>query len=205
MALAAATSGTAAISSALGAWALVGAYGAASTGTALHTLGGAAAFNATLAWFGGGSIAAGGAGMAGGAAVLGGIVAVPALALMAMFSHVSANKKIAEMKTHVGRVLAEAEKCDQSLVVLAAVESRANELTVSISKARDAFEHEFSLTQQALQRPWHVRLWMWLKSILGASKYTSDEVAIIGQLGSVATSLARIIDQPLLDENGAPT
>ena len=53
----------------------------ASTGTAISTLSGAAATNATLAWLGGGSLAAGGGGMALGTMVLGGMVAGPALAI----------------------------------------------------------------------------------------------------------------------------
>jgi len=61
----------------------------ASTGTAISTLSGAAATNATLAWLGGGTIAAGGGGMAMGAMVLGGIVAGPALAI---FGHIVGNK-----------------------------------------------------------------------------------------------------------------
>ena len=61
----------------------------ASTGTAISTLGGAAATNATLAWLGGGSLAAGGGGMALGSMVLGGIVAGPALAI---FGHIVGNK-----------------------------------------------------------------------------------------------------------------
>ncbi len=61
----------------------------ASTGTAISTLSGAAATNATLAWLGGGSIAAGGGGMALGTAVLGGIVAGPALAI---FGYIVGNK-----------------------------------------------------------------------------------------------------------------
>lgn len=61
----------------------------ASTGTAISTLSGAAATNATLAWLGGGSIAAGGGGMALGTMVLGGIVAGPALAI---FGHIVGNK-----------------------------------------------------------------------------------------------------------------
>jgi hypothetical protein len=44
--------------------ALVGLFGTASTGTAIGGLSGAAAWNATLAWLGGGSLAAGGGGMA---------------------------------------------------------------------------------------------------------------------------------------------
>jgi hypothetical protein len=61
----------------------------ASTGTAISTLSGVAATNATLAWLGGGSIAAGGGGMALGSMVLGGIVAGPALAI---FGHILGNK-----------------------------------------------------------------------------------------------------------------
>lgn len=63
-----------------GALVAFGAYGAAqalacaSTGTAIASLSGAAATNATLAFFGGGSLAAGGLGMAGGTMVLGGLV-----------------------------------------------------------------------------------------------------------------------------------
>lgn len=64
---------------ALGAYGAVGALATASTGTAITGLSGAAATNATLAWLGGGSLAAGGLGIAGGTAVLGGIVAAPAL------------------------------------------------------------------------------------------------------------------------------
>lgn len=58
----------------------VGMLATASTGTAIGTLSGAAATNATLAWLGGGALSAGGFGMAGGMAVLGGIVAGPVLA-----------------------------------------------------------------------------------------------------------------------------
>lgn len=61
----------------------------ASTGTAISTLSGAAATNATLAWLGGGSIAAGGGGMALGTMVLGAVMIGPALAI---FGHIVGNK-----------------------------------------------------------------------------------------------------------------
>lgn len=60
-------------------WAAVTGLAAASTGTAISSLSGAAATNAALAWFGGGSIASGGLGMSAGAVVLGGIAAAPAI------------------------------------------------------------------------------------------------------------------------------
>ena len=76
---------------ALGAYGLVGAFGVASTGTAIGTLSGAAASSATLAWFGGGSLAAGGLGVAGGTAVLGGIIAAPVVIGVGLFSQKKAN------------------------------------------------------------------------------------------------------------------
>ena len=53
----------------------------AGTGAAISSLGGVAATNATLAWLGGGTLAAGGGGMALGVQVLGGIVLAPAAAI----------------------------------------------------------------------------------------------------------------------------
>ena len=55
---------------------LIGTYGVASTGTAIATLSGAAATNASLAFLGGGTIAAGGGGVVLGTAILTGGVAV---------------------------------------------------------------------------------------------------------------------------------
>lgn len=60
---------------------LVAAFGTCGTGTAISSLSGAAATNATLAWLGGGTVSAGGGGVAAGTVVLGGIVAVAAIAV----------------------------------------------------------------------------------------------------------------------------
>ncbi len=57
-----------------GTMALVSTYGVAGTGTAISSLSGAAATNASLAFLGGGSIASGGGGIATGTVVLGGII-----------------------------------------------------------------------------------------------------------------------------------
>jgi hypothetical protein len=68
---------------AYGAFTAAALFGTASTGTAISTLSGVAATNATLALLGGGTLAAGGAGMAGGTLLLTGMVAAPAAALAA--------------------------------------------------------------------------------------------------------------------------
>jgi len=110
---------------AIGAGALAGvaAYGgavmfaAASTGTAISALSGAAATNATLAWFGGGALAAGGLGMAGGMAVLGGIVAGPVLAVGGAVFAAMAREKLANARSH----LAEARRASHEMRMAASV------------------------------------------------------------------------------------
>ncbi|MCG7542104.1 MULTISPECIES: hypothetical protein [Pseudoalteromonas] len=103
--------------SATGAAAAYAVYGgvmavaAASTGTPIAALSGAAAYNATMAAIGGGSIAAGGFGMAGGAMVLGGVVAAPIMAIAgwAFASHAEealsdAKKTRTEVNEAVGKM-----------------------------------------------------------------------------------------------------
>ena len=76
------------------AYATVGAFASASTGTAISVLSGVAASNATLAFLGGGTLAAGGAGVVGGIAVLGGLVAIPVLAVGGYFFNSKVNKDL---------------------------------------------------------------------------------------------------------------
>lgn len=76
---------------------------AASTGTAISTLSGAAATNATLAWLGGGSLATGGLGMAGGMVVLGGVVAGPILAVGGAMLAASAETAVDDAKRNLSK------------------------------------------------------------------------------------------------------
>ena len=89
------------------------AWGTASTGTAISTLSGAAAYNASLAMYGGGAIAAHGGGMVLGSAVVGGVVTIVAvgvtIAVMSGFEAYDAaqeSKRIGDtievLRTHTG-------------------------------------------------------------------------------------------------------
>ncbi|WP_119759987.1 hypothetical protein [Deinococcus cavernae] len=101
--------GTAALAGAgAGATAIAGAtaLGTASTGVAISSLSGAAAHSAMLAWFGGGSLAAGGGGMALGTAVLGGIFVAPAMLVGAM----AAARKGEQRVTQATEFAAEVDK-----------------------------------------------------------------------------------------------
>lgn len=68
--------------------------GTAGTGTAITALSGVAASNATLAWIGGGTAAAGGLGVAGGSAILGGLIAGPALLILGGVINSNATKNL---------------------------------------------------------------------------------------------------------------
>lgn len=83
---------------AFGAWGLAGMVGTASTGTAIGTLSGVAATNATLAWLGGGAMSAGGLGVTGGAAVLGGLAVIPAAVVAMYFGQNQAKQKLNEAR-----------------------------------------------------------------------------------------------------------
>lgn len=74
-------------------------FGAASTGAAIKGLTGVAATNATLAYLGGGSLAAGGYGMAGGTVILGGLVAGPAVAVGGFALDAMADKQLETSKS----------------------------------------------------------------------------------------------------------
>ena len=113
-----------------GALTALGAYGAAmtfasaSTGTAIASLSGAAATNATLAFFGGGSLAAGGLGMAGGMAVLGGLVAGPALMVMGMITGAKAQEKLENALSNKAQADEIVESLDAASVQCVAVRRR---------------------------------------------------------------------------------
>lgn len=97
-----------------GTWTLMTMMGASASGTALSTLSGAAAYNATVAAFGGGSVAAGGLGMAGGAWVLTGIAVIPAIAFAA-WSTRSKAKEIDAESARVEQATAELWKTAKTL------------------------------------------------------------------------------------------
>ncbi len=91
-----------------------GALASASTGTAIVGLHGVAATNATLAFFGGGSLAAGGLGVAGGTMVLGGIVAGPALAIVGIVMGAKASANLDNALSN----LAQAQQTREEISVL---------------------------------------------------------------------------------------
>lgn len=106
----------------------VGMLGTTAGGTAIGSLSGAAATNATLAWLGGGSLASGGLGMAGGMAVLGGIVAGPVLAVGGMMLSSKAEAAKEDAYTNLSKAKLAVEEMKTAVVKTKAIQKRVIEL-----------------------------------------------------------------------------
>jgi len=124
----------------LGAYGLVGMVGVASTGTAIGTLSGAAATNATLAWLGGGSLAAGGLGMAAGTWVLGGIIAGPALAIGGYALADQAEEALTKAREYKAEVEVACESMRAVRDVLEGIDRNVQEMSDTVMQMVERFE-----------------------------------------------------------------
>lgn len=124
----------------LGAYGSVGLLATASTGTAISTLSGAAATNATLAWLGGGSLAAGGFGMTGGMIALGGIVAGPALAIGGFMLASKAEEALTRAYQYSADVDEAIEKIELVEEGLIGLRTNADEVIYTLNELVERFE-----------------------------------------------------------------
>ena len=163
----------------------------ASTGTAISTLGGAAATNATLAWLGGGSLAVGGGGMALGSMVLGGIVAGPALAI---FGHIVGNK--GEEALNNAR-----SNLEQAKTILNEANLMLGKLA-AIEKVTSLANSTFSTVSSHLRRAVSD-----LKKVLDAEgenyqAFSAENRESVFRSVKFAQLIKAMIDTPILDQDG---
>jgi len=202
MALNTAKGASAGVSSAVGAWALVSTLGTASTGTAIGTLSGAAATNATLAWFGGGALAAGGGGMAAGTVILGGIVVIPALTLVGVFNHVQANKKIKEIEKQMNEIVGSIDQLQENILKIELIRKRSREVLVSLQKTRKVFDSEIEKVYKSIY-PNEVisKSIKWTKkNLIRQNYFSTKDLEQIQYIGSLATDFAILIDTKIFEE-----
>lgn len=185
---------------AVGALTAFGAYGAtmtfaaASTGTAIASLSGVAATNATLAFLGGGALAAGGGGMALGSTILGGAVAGPAIAILGVVINASASKNLDNAYSNKYK----AEEAAESLKVVCA-------LCNGIARRSDMFTSLISKLDEIL-----VELTAQLEEIINTcgtdfSCYNEKERSVVAMSMSVAAAIKTVLDTPILTEAGELT
>ena len=183
-----------------GALTAFGAYGAtmtfatASTGTAIASLSGVAATNATLAFLGGGSLAAGGLGMAGGTMVLGGVVAGPALCILGIVMNASASKNLDNAYSNLAEAKAAAESLRVVATLCKSITQRA-ELFISLL---NCLERKFSQLTIEMER-------ITSKSGYNYKTYTEDEQKVIVEAMAMAKAVKQVLDTPILTESGAVT
>lgn len=179
---------------------LVGQLATASTGTAIGTLSGAAASNATLAWLGGGSIASGGGGMAAGSIVMGGIIVIPALAVMALLSHYSANKEIKVIKERELEAMSMIDDIKKNILALDTINERCFEFTESINKAKEVFKYQFKkIYREVYKIPLISRFVKFIRNKFGYNYYSEKDLKNISYIGKIASDFAKIIDSKIID------
>ena len=183
-----------------GALTAFGAYGAAqalacaSTGTAIAALHGVAATNATLAFFGGGSLAAGGLGMAGGTAILGGLVAGPALLVMGLVAGNAAKKNLEKAYTNKAEAIQ--------------IASQLNTASLQCETIRRRTYMFYNLL--ARLDTYFLPLIYRMEDIVKAEgndyrAYSESSKKTIASCVSVAVSVKSVLDTPLLTDDGLLT
>ena len=103
-------------------------FAAASTGTAISGLTGAAATNATLAWLGGGSLAAGGGGVAAGAIVLNLIMIAPAAFITGIAVGIVGARRKTKAHEYAAKIAVAIENMKTARELLGSVNTRITEL-----------------------------------------------------------------------------
>lgn len=179
---------------AFGAYSAATTFATASTGTAIASLSGAAASNATLAFFGGGSLAAGGLGMAGGTAVLGGLVAGPALLVMGIITGTKAGKNLQDAYANA----AKAEEIVKELNI-------ASEQCIAIRRRCYMF-YALLARLDAYLYPLNQQM----KNIIDTegtdySVYQPDSKKSIAAIVSLVGSIKAVLDITILNEDGEMT
>lgn len=179
---------------AFGAYGAATTFAAASTGTFISTLSGAAATNATLAFFGGGSLAAGGLGVAGGTAVLGGLIAGPALAVMGLVMGAKASANLERARSN----RAEARKIHEELKTAAmmcnAIRRRAYMFQRLLIRCDAVFTPLVFALEEAIKT-----------SGTDYQHFSDAQKRTVGMAASMAGTIKSILDTPILTKEGELT
>lgn len=176
---------------AFGAYGATMTFAAASTGTAIASLSGAAATNATLAFLGGGALAAGGGGMALGSAVLGGAVAGPAIAILGIVMNASASKNLDNAYSNEAKT----QEAVEGLKIIETLCDAITARSIMFYELLDKLNHYFEGLINQLEELLH-------NSGNDYSKYTEEEQAVVAMALNVAGAIKQVLDTPILDKDG---
>jgi hypothetical protein len=161
--------------------------GAASTGTAISSLSGAAAQSATMAWLGGGSLAAGGGGVALGTTALGVVTIGPTMLIGGLTLNSQGEKAMTSAKGHEVKVAVAVEEAAALRSFLNTLDTRVEEvsgvLAEMVQRAQDALASlellEFDSRQHAAEFQRALSLTFAVRDICGVALLNED-----GQMNS---------------------
>ncbi len=190
---------------AFGAYGSVGLLASASTGTAISSLAGAAASKATLAWLGGGSLAAGGLGMAGGAWVLGGFVAGPALAITGYVLASNAEEALTKAHEYKEEVRTAIAAMEQPLALLAAIETNVDQVSTVLQELQQRF-NEQRLAYDALlekEQSWGHKAAIMLRGQTHREELEQQKDKQLLILLQIGKTIKIVIQEPVIDPSGA--
>ena len=179
---------------AFGAYGAAGALATASTGTAIASLSGAAATNATLAFFGGGALTAGGLGIAGGTMVLGGLVAGPALAVLGFVMGAKASANLDNAYSNRAKAREAEEQIEVLVTACKGIKERSDIFTNLLGKLDDLLRPMLGILQDVLENDG-----------TDFRQYSQGTKQFIEALVSTVQAMKATLDTPLLDEKGALT
>ncbi len=165
--------------------------GSASTGTAIGTLSGVAATNATLAWLGGGALAVGGGGIALGTMVLGGLALVPAISYFIWKGSFSFSDKKEKIDENYSEALEYSQSVDEAIVKFESLERFIESATGVIERYNVAC---IQCNKQTIN----------IISSKGKNfnKYTDEQKYLIEKQSNYIEGLLDLINTPLMDESG---
>lgn len=193
------TGGVAALSSGalagFGAFGAAGALATASTGTAISALSGVAATNATLAWFGGGALAAGGLGIAGGTVVLGGVVAAPVLAVGGLVLASKAEAAVNDAYSNLEKARAAAESMEAACTGAGTIRKCAEEMQGILEELMPHCQTFNQELQALVEQETDYRI----------IKKNSHDRFVVKTSFELARTTSNILKAPLFDDNGTVT
>jgi hypothetical protein len=169
------------------------AIGTASTGTAIGTLSGAAAESATMAWLGGGSLAAGGGGVALGTAALGVVTIGPTMLIGGLTLNVQGEKAMTKAKKYQARVAVAVEEQAAFRSVLDALDTRVSEVSEVLAGLVRRGQDALSVLEQLDFKPeQHASEFQRALSLTLAVRDLC-RIPLIGEDGQMNSDMTRVI------------
>ncbi|MFC0308419.1 hypothetical protein ACFFHK_01705 [Gallibacterium trehalosifermentans] len=182
---------TGGVLTAYGAYSGVMLLGKASTGTAIGTLHGAAATNATLAWLGGGPIAAGGGGIAAGTLVLGTLTLGTGLVIAGFYIDNKAKQNLENARSNLAKARKYCEDINTGISILKGIDNVAKSMIDLLSTLNAQSQCQLAELQKVFETQG-----------CDYAMYDDNAKEVVMKNIKVVQAMKTLIDTPIIDEQG---